>query len=116
MSCLFQALCELEGRGDATSLRQEICEFLARGGLDCTVYGGDQILFEMPLSTYVAKMQQPSEWGGAPEIRAFCELRGATVVVHYAQREITFVPTAQPKLTRVYRLAWTGNHYTPFLG
>jgi hypothetical protein len=117
MSCLFQSLSELEGRGDATSLRREICAFLALGGLESAAYGGDELLFEMPLSAYVAKMQQAAEWGGAPEIRAFCEMRRATVVVRCAQREITFVPTLHPPAPElVYRLTWTGNHYTPYRG
>lgn len=112
MSCLFDSLSSLEGRGEGASLRKEICRFIAGGNLHSEIYGGDAMLFEMPLSAYVSKMHDEKEWGGAVEIRAFCEMRRVSVVVHCANRMIEFLPDAE-QLTHFFHVHWNGAHYTP---
>ena len=65
------------------------------------------------LQEYASRMSRPGVWGGAIEIRAFCELFEMDVTVHvlYTDKEFTVETSKQP--TRVVHISYTGNHFEP---
>lgn len=114
MSCLFQSLGALT-QTCPKELRQEICDYLASNPPlfddDTTTQG----VVVPCLDTYVRTMREPSTWGGAVEIKAFCDLYRVGVVVYDTRsqppRPIEFLP--RRRRTRTLHLLWNGGHYEP---
>ena len=122
MSCLFDSLASYIENMDASRIRQLITEYLARDpivfpDLDAGEGRVSQWLrFEDPqysLQTYVDAMAQPSTWGGAIEIRAFCELFNARVMVYLYQTQhtIEFRPHHVTDDTVSLWIGYTGDHF-----
>lgn len=121
MSCLFDSLSRYIQNINASELRQMIVDYLAKDPLifdDLKEKGhlSEILQFEnnQPLSLpqYIHHMSNPNAWGGAIEIRAFCEMFKARVMikVYSDRRLIEFVPnTCAP--TATFFLGYTGNHY-----
>lgn len=121
MSCLFDALSFYIENVDGQTLRTMISEYLQqdplffdeKNRLSSVLQMDDQ---PMSLDAYVQNMKQSSTWGGAIEIRAFCELFRARVLVkildpRHPHDVIEFLPHAPPDST--VEVGYTGNHYIP---
>jgi hypothetical protein len=65
---------------------------------------------------YVRRMRNTSTWGGAIEIKAFCDLFGANVEVRVrsTQESIHFQPS-QSVSTMNVRIEWQGHHFEPIV-
>lgn len=123
MSCLFNSLSHFVG-DDANTIRQKICDFLNQDGClfdnircsDVTQWGEQKGLEE-----YVRNMRSTSTWGGAIEIKAFCELYKRVVKVYSTRaNDLNVIPVAEfvPQSSNVcdgfpVSLLWTGSHYDP---
>lgn len=115
MSCLFNSLSYFVGEGPQV-IRNKICDFLEKDEvLFDTVRCSDATQWEQnsELSKYVSSMRSPSVWGGAIEIKAFCELWNISVEVYSSSCRLvaSFVPSTSS--SRVVKLRWTGSHYDP---
>nr|QBK87490.1 MAG: OTU-like cysteine protease [Marseillevirus LCMAC201] len=63
------------------------------------------------LEEYADRMSQSGTWGGAIEIKAFCELFDMDVTVHviYTGKEFTVESSKTP--LRIVHINYTGNHF-----
>ena len=120
MSCLFDSLGHFV-QGTAHNLRLGIVDYL-RGNPDMMGDGLEtkdlvQITEGMPLEQYASRMSSPAAWGGALEIRAFCEMYGMDVRVHVRrqQKQISFECSRQRPgcYRRTVHVSWNGSHYEP---
>ena len=124
MSCLFNSLrkCFASSSSLALShlaLRLEIMAYLARNPIIFDdISASTAILAETgeDLQTYVRRMSKTSEWGGGLEIKAFCNLFGKRVHVHYNDDGDSLhfdpeVPLPSSSSPEEVHLLFTGNHY-----
>lgn len=114
MSCLFISLAPAVNE-TSDSLRQKIVNYLKTDPelLDSVKASEITIWTENDrLENYTRRMGKTSEMGGAIEIRAFCEMYSANVIVNVISngKKIEFNCTAQPAKITVH-LRYTGNHY-----
>jgi len=63
------------------------------------------------LYEYANQMSQPGVWGGAIEIRAFCELFEMDVKVHVLYTGLEFIIKSSKKPTAIIHINYTGNHF-----
>ena len=127
MSCLFRSISYYITNIDENDLRKIIVEYLKEDPI--FVHPNERVssiikneFSNMNLETYLRHMQKQSTWGGAIEIRAFCEifLFKVEVVVLQTGKIIEFVPAVwndiskKEKLCRVLKITWNGYHYEPF--
>ena len=124
MSCLFQSLSSFVSHQDFVKLRQDICDFLQTNP---KLVGGEidlkkiTELDDTTIENYVGHMRSNSTWGGAIEIRAFCEMYDVNVVVknirNAAQNEeetyIEFL--CSNNKNRWVVISWNGGHFEPIL-
>lgn len=117
MSCLFQSLSYFLAHKDYSRLRQDICNFLDSNQPlvdDLTIK--DIAEFDgINKETYIQNMRNDNTWGGAPEIKAFCEMYKVKVKVIIGQngKQIEFNPSNQ-EATKFVVITWSGNHFEPF--
>lgn len=120
MSCLFQSLSAFIQNTDATALRHIIADYLEKNPV---LYDNEKISDIVQwedgrptLEQYVAKMRLQSTWGGAIEIKAFCDLFRASVsvLVLRDKKMVEFTPssTQGPEPLR-FTISWNGFHYEP---
>ena len=124
MSCLFQSLSSFVTHQDYSKLRQDICNFLAKnpkllGDIDLkTIAEIDQTNIE----DYVKNMRNNATWGGAIEIRAFCEMYKVNVLVKNIRNNST--DENHPKniqflcsdpTSRWVFISWNGGHFEPVI-
>lgn len=124
MSCLFDSLrgfAKVHGQEPTSfELRQYICTYLLS---DPQVTEGmrmsDAIAWTydgVTLPQYVKYMRQAHVWGGAHEIKSFCDLFGCKVVVHVlvgpSRRTIETLPLVR-RNNKVVHITWNGYHYEP---
>lgn len=117
MSCLFRALAYFVRVDSPERLRQKICTYLALNRPLAHADAATYVRWEtqMGLDHYVRLMRQPSTWGGAIELQAFCELYGWSVqcIDTRTQKSWVYAPlnnTARRHVT----LLWQGaSHYEP---
>ena len=117
MSCLFDSLSYYVTNMNGKKLRKIIVGFLHE----------DPILIEPDVrlskiletennhvASYVSKMKSDHVWGGAIEIKAFCEKFGISVYVYVLSNNdiIKFVPSQQKFEKKYIKLTWNGTHYT----
>lgn len=126
MSCLFNSLSHFIPE-NSTQLRNKICDYLLTNPvLIDDLSTKDVILFDSgkSLEQYVSHMRKTSTWGGAIEIRAFCNIYGKNVVVRNIRRrentKIHFInEVIKDKLNvngndeATYHITWSGGHYEP---
>jgi hypothetical protein len=118
MSCLFQSLSYFLAHKDYGRLRQDICNFLESNQPlvdDLTIK--DIAEFEgIDKDTYIQNMRNDNTWGGAPEIKAFCEMYNVIVkvIVKQSGKLIEFKPS-NTETTRFVVITWSGNHFEPFV-
>lgn len=121
MSCLFRSLASYLPAPGADRLRADICEYLSQNPplFDDGTSVNDAVQWESGdpgIEHYLSRMRQSSTWGGAIEIKAFCDMYRISVVVHDLRtspsKTITFHPRQGPPVRTVH-LQWTGGHYEP---
>lgn len=119
MSCLFNSLAAFTPGQQPQEIRQKICDYLSGNpSLIDGLHAADVIMIEsgQTLDVYVQQMRSAATWGGAIEIRAYCNIYQANVRVLVAAtgQWIEFIAdstTAHP----LAKLRWTGGHYDPLL-
>lgn len=113
MSCLYQALAFFESGETAHTIRQRICNYMSQNR-DIPNFMKSEECVEEPLHSYVSKMRQASEWGGAPETRIYCELFRARVLVRclVTGNNIEYIP-GDRVYRKTVRVTWNGGHYEP---
>ena len=111
MSCLFDSLCSFAGVG-SRALREQICSFLLQNpqiAEGISISEAVKWLYDQSLPDYVSQMENHSTWGGAIEIKAFCEMFRRNVVVVAGGAEIEFVSTNAEHSP--IRINWSGCHF-----
>lgn len=120
MSCLFQSLGRLIHR-DPRLLRQQICDFLTSNPslLPDGTRAAEIMKWESEkeAETYIREMRSTSVWGGAIEIKAFCEcFRYNVHVLDVTQRPAQTIRFyCDNSIERTITIRWSGNHYEPVL-
>ena len=114
MSCLFNSLSYFLNYS-SNEIRQFICDYLEQNKPLIDGLNTDFIL-SLDDSNYIRKMRRSSEWGGAIEIQAACNLWNLRIIVHNMsgskRSNIEFLPLSK-KYVYTIQLIWTGNHYEP---
>lgn len=113
MSCLFDSIAYFL-KLDGFTVRQQICDYLEQNNpIMDGIETKDILLIEDP--EYIRKMRNTVTFGGAPEIRAACNIWGIKIIVYINgdhSKQIDFIP-----INNCYRgyieLEWQGNHYIP---
>lgn len=117
MSCLFQSLSRFITHHDYRKLRQDICNFLdSNAPLLDNLTIKDIAEFEgMTKEAYINNMRNDATWGGAPEIRAFCEMYKVSVkvVVLSSKKIIEFKPSVESEI--FVMISWNGSHFEAIL-
>ena len=111
MSCLYDSLSKYVDIG-SQDLRAKICDYLDRDPdiAGCTAQQIVEWQANMSLDRYTALMRT-NAWGGAIEIKAFCDIYETNVRVQIPDsREIEFI--SQKKTDRMVCIKWTGNHFS----
>lgn len=117
MSCLFRSLSYFISNIETEELRYIITDYISKDPILIppdiklsTILSID----EMSLDVYANNMKKSNTWGGAIEIKAFCELFKIKVCVYVIRekRFIEFIPTNWEG-NRCIKISWTGNHYEP---
>lgn len=67
------------------------------------------------LENYISTMRNEAVWGGAIEIKAFCDMYrvGVEVFITYTQKSVFFYPSTPRDPPLFTRIEWTGNHFEP---
>jgi len=113
MSCLFDSLSYFL-KYDSNTIRQKICDYLETNqpimdGLDTS------FILSLDDTNYITNMRRNSEWGGAIEIKAACNLFDIRIIVHTLigdRRSIEFLPITQ-NYTYTINITWNGIHFEP---
>lgn len=119
MSCLFRSLAVFVCGVGEDALRHIICDYLEKNPMIM-----DDLSLRDVLSTegvdaedYVRSMRDRSTWGGAVEIKAFCEIYQVGVVVRIRRtgKEVLFRPSCSAGASRIQAVVveWQGAHYEP---
>ena len=112
MSCLFDSLSKFVNMS-SYDLRLSICNYIkSNNNIFEDIKTEDVIGWEtnMKLNDYVNMMEKNYTWGGAIEIKSFCEMFNIVVIVILNDRKIEFIPSSK-LANRVIHLNYTGNHY-----
>ena len=114
MSCLFRSLGSYEG-SEPAEMRRRICDHLQGDPVLAGKRASEWVraLDEADdLGRYVARMRRSRTWGGALEIRAYCDLHGTSVEVQHDSggKPIEFLASGSLETAVVH---WNGGHYTP---
>jgi len=115
MSCLFDSLAKCL-QIDSTSLRYYIVKFLKTNPIlldDITAKDVIEWTDDIDLNSYTDKMLNTNEWGGAIEIKAFCELYNVNVKIHVQYTGKSFIITSSQKSNKTIHISYTGNHFEP---
>ena len=74
----------------------------------------------MTLEQYISRMRSTNTWGGAIEIKAFCEIYHVSVCVYSSRRGkennkliAHFYSSTPSTLHPVIKIEWSGGHYEP---
>lgn len=118
MSCLFRSLAFFLKNINTDELREIITDYISK----------DPVLIEpnIKLSTllsldnkrlndYTESMSRSSTWGGAIEIKTFCEIFKIKVYVLVIEegRYIEFIPSREENNGNIIKISWNGYHYEP---
>lgn len=119
MSCLFRSLSAFINGVSEDELRQIICNYLEHNPTMMDDLSLRDILHidGMDTADYVRNMRYSSTWGGALEIKSFCNIYqvGVVVRIHETGRDVVFKPMSMENATCLHAVTieWTGNHYEP---
>ena len=119
MSCLFNTLSRFIDI-DSPSLRHNICNYLQNNPkLYDDIKAEDAIMWSnegyQNIHDYISAMRSSSTWGGAIEIKCFCNMYNMKVVVHGQRNTIKnevveFLPEITTTTTEIH-INWNGGHY-----
>lgn len=124
MSCLFQSLSSYISHQDYSKLRQDICNFLESNPNILDDMSLEQIvqLDNLTIQDYIKNMRNNATWGGAIEIKAFCEMYNVNVLVinirnnerdKDSKKEIKFL--SNTPANRWVTITWNGGHFEPLV-
>lgn len=115
MSCLFKSLSYFFPNITEQQLRHVICNYLQRNLTVGCAKAKEVIKWEsgVGLQEYVNNMRKSSTWGGAIEIKCFCDILKRNVIVNSIpnNKQIQFL-SSTPNVPTL-RIYWTGGHYEP---
>ena len=114
MSCLFNSLSKAV-KISPDILRLKIVNYLETNPplLD-DIKANDIISWteESNLEDYTLQMRRPDRWGGAIEIKAFCDLFKINVIVHVLYTNREFMIKCHSDSNVIIHINYTGSHYT----
>lgn len=126
MSCLFRSLSHSISNTNEGQLRSILVDFLEKNPiLILPDKKASEIVFaEFPnlkFENYLERMKKSNTWGGAVEIKAFCELFSIQVKVLVLEtgQTITFYPNKWETTNCTVNdfhsitISWNGYHYEP---
>ena len=117
MSCLYRSLSYFLKNVQPNRLRNILCDYISSNPTIGGVKAKDMIYWEsgIPYNQYVRKMRNSYEWGGAIEIKVFCDIfKVNTLVLSIPnRRKIEFLTNHNPKNAKWIKIYWTGNHFEP---
>ena len=122
MSCLFQSLSSYVSHQDYSKLRQDICNYLESNPKILDDINLDKLLEfdDISINDYIKNMRNNATWGGAIEIKTFCEMYQVNILVlnirnnetdKDSPKEIKFI--ASSPSTRWIAISWNGGHFEP---
>lgn len=115
MSCLFNSLAYFYPE-NSHQIRINICRYLFKNPNLGGMKAADVIYYEkrMNLDRYVGTMSLNTTWGGAIEIKAFCDLYGVNILVYSIpnRKNIEFLSNKN-NINKYIYLSWNGYHYEP---
>lgn len=118
MSCLFQSLGYFLTDTNPDRLREEICNYLSSNPNLVDNLSLEELtsIEGINANDYISGMRKRSTWGGAIEIKAFCDIFNINVEVTVLKdgKKIMFLSSKQPALG-VVKISWTGNHFEPVI-
>ena len=116
MSCLFNTLSKFVNIS-SNDLRENICNYLQNNP---TLYedmkAENAIIWSNEgyknINQYIEMMRRTSTWGGAIEIKAFCNMYHTKVIVNGRQNNemIEFLPAIKSSSNDIV-INWNGGHY-----
>lgn len=122
MSCLFDSLASFIHNTNGKILRDNIISYMKK---DPVLITPDLKLSSIikneenkeddniQLQKYISHMSKEDTWGGAIEIRCFCQLYKTKVnVVTDDNNSITFLPINNESKYEI-NISWINNHYEP---
>lgn len=129
MSCLFDSFSILlDKKFSSNDIRQLVCDYLEQNPKLMDDKSLNQILCNVQnvgLSKYVREMRKENTWGGAIEIKSFCEIFNYKVLVYIdknnriERKPIEFIPSCtgcnESKYSKVIKIKWNGSHYEPLI-
>ena len=114
MSCLFDSLSHFHHEFSGNDMRTILVQYLTKNpninGLKAQEYIKSEK--RMPLEQYIEFMKRPTSWGGAIEIKIYCDVfkRNVLVVSQPNSRNIEFFSKKKTKIWDI--IHWNGSHYT----
>lgn len=115
MSCLFISLAPAVGLHPEV-LRKKIADYLRTNPKLMDDIDAKTIIEwteGTSLANYANKMSRPGVWGGAIEIRAFCEMYEMDVTVHVLYTHKAFIIESSFEPCRVVHINYNGSHFEP---
>ncbi len=116
MSCLFDTLSSFVDLS-SRELRENICNYLQNNPkLYEDMKAEDYILWNgegyKNIKEYIEKMRRTSTWGGAIEIKAFCNMYHIKVIVNGRKKgeRVEFLPYIKSNSKEI-EIQWNGGHY-----
>lgn len=130
MSCLFNSFSSFQNvvnKDNSLAIRQKICDYIATNPILFDDINANTIIeweTNMNLQDYVKNMRSTFTWGGAIEIKCFCEIYNCNVEVVNIRseggitlltRNILFQSSKNLDLEPfpLIRISWNGGHYEP---
>lgn len=118
MSCLFDSLSFFVKDMNSKDMRQLICSYLES---DPMLIGRDRfskLISGKKIEDYITSMRNTNVWGGAFEIRAFCDIFKCKVIVHNIRDVQNSTIEFSPKIFhgKIISIIWNGSHFTPGKG
>lgn len=118
MSCLFDSLSYFTLNDDGNTLRQKITAYINEDPI--LIHPNTRLsnilqIQDVGFQNYVSSMKSANTWGGAIEIKAFCELFRIPVHVRVESSGsiIEFVPNNHPENSNYILISWNGCHFEP---
>jgi hypothetical protein len=116
MSCLFQSLSSFISGMDEKEMRQKICDYLETNPDLIEDLSLQDLLRcdNVDQKDYVRIMRNDYAWGGALEIKAFCEIfmMAVEVRIQSTGKSVLFRPHYHPYFSKIC-IEWQGCHYVP---
>lgn len=118
MSCLFRSLSYFITNVGTEELRGIISDYIEKDPILIQPDGRLSTYLSLDkrnLADYTRDMRKSETWGGAIEIRAFCELFQIKVYVYVIadKKYIEFIPSSCQDTSKYIKISWNGSHYEP---